>query len=104
VTAATATVRIVLPAHLRRLAGSGSETRVEVSEPVTLESVLGALESAYPVLVGTIRDRRTGQRRAFIRFFACELDLSNDRADERLPPPVVAGSEPLLVVGAMAGG
>jgi sulfur-carrier protein len=99
-----AAVRVVLPAHLRRLAGVGSEVRVDVDAPVTQRRVLDALEAAYPVLVGTIRDRADGRRRAFIRFFGCESDLSNEGPDALLPDQVADGVEPLLVVGAMAGG
>jgi sulfur-carrier protein len=103
-------VRVVLPAHLRTLTRiSGSEVRVDVAaEPLTQRAVLDALESLYPVLGGTIRDRRTGKRRAFVRFYACEQDLSNDPPDDPLPPEVAAaiaaGREPFMVVGAMAGG
>jgi molybdopterin synthase sulfur carrier subunit len=97
-------IRVVLPAHLRVLAQVGGEVSVDVGTPATLGSALDALEDAYPVLRGTIRDRRTGQRRPFVRFFACEEDLSHDPPDGELPPAVVAGTEPLLVVGAMAGG
>ena len=97
-------VRVVLPAHLRTLARVGGEVKVEVAAPVTLAGVLDALETTYPMLRGTIRDQVTRQRRAFLRFFACEQDLSHDSPDAPLPEAVVAGSEPLLVVGAMAGG
>lgn len=97
-------VRVVLPAHLRTLARVGGEVKVEVAPPVTLAGVLDALEATYPMLRGTIRDQVTRQRRAFLRFFACEQDLSHDSPDAPLPEAVVAGSEPLLVVGAMAGG
>ena len=97
-------VRVVLPAHLRTLARVGGEVKVEVTAPVTLAGVLDALEATYPMLRGTIRDQVTRQRRAFLRFFACEQDLSHDSPDAPLPEAVVAGSEPLLVVGAMAGG
>jgi hypothetical protein len=99
-----ATVRVVLPAHLRTLARVAGEVKVEVAAPVTLRAVLDALEATYPMLRGTIRDHVTQQRRAFLRFFACEQDLSHDPPDAPLPEAVVAGSEPLLVVGAMAGG
>ncbi|MBV9486799.1 MAG: MoaD/ThiS family protein [Frankiaceae bacterium] len=102
--AAPATVRVVLPAHLRRLAAVTGEVPVEVAGEVTQSSVLDALEAAYPVLLGTIRDRRTGQRRAFVRFFACESDLSNEPPEATLPAAVTEGREPFLVVGAMAGG
>jgi hypothetical protein len=102
-------VRIVLPVHLRNLARTGKEVTVAVTgEDLTQRAVLDALESAYPVLLGTIRDRRTGKRRAFVRFYACEQDLSLDPPDAPLPPPVAeavaSGREPFLVVGAMAGG
>lgn len=102
-------VRVVLPAHLRNLAGVHGEVLVCLSVPVlTQRAVLDAVESRYPVLGGTIRDRHTGQRRAFIRFYACEQDLSNEPPDAPLPDAVaaaiVAGTEPFLVVGAMAGG
>ena len=97
-------VRVVLPAHLRTLARVAVEVKVEVAGPVTLAGVLDALETTYPMLRGTIRDQVTRQRRAFLRFFACEQDLSHDSPDAPLPEAVVAGSEPLLVVGAMAGG
>ena len=100
----TAAVRVVLPAHLRNLAKVDGEVRVEVDGPVTQRLVLDALEERYPMLRGTIRDRDSGQRRAFVRFFACEEDLSNEAPDTPLPPPVAAGAEPLLIVGAMAGG
>jgi hypothetical protein len=97
-------IRVVLPAHLKNLARVGSEVRLELTEPVTQRVVLDALEARYPMLRGTMRDHRTGQRRAFIRFYACEEDLSNDSPDAPLPDRVVAGEEPFLVVGAMAGG
>ncbi|OJF15905.1 MoaD/ThiS family protein [Couchioplanes caeruleus] len=97
-------IRVVLPAHLKNLARVGSEVRLEVTEPVTQRRVLDALEARYPMLRGTMRDRTTGHRRAFIRFYACEEDLSNESPDAPLPDPVLAGAEPFLVVGAMAGG
>jgi sulfur-carrier protein len=99
-------IEVVLPAHLRVLAGASSSSSVwvPVSGPVTRAAVLDALEAAYPVLRGTIRDRLTGQRRAFVRFYACALDLSNTPADALLPPAVASGAEPFLIVGAMAGG
>ncbi len=100
----SAAVRVVLPAHLRTLARVGGEVNVEVAAPVTLRGVLDALEATYPMLRGTIRDQVTHKRRAFLRFFACEQDLSHDPPDTPLPEAVVAGSEPLLIVGAMAGG
>jgi hypothetical protein len=97
-------IRVVLPAHLRTLAKVGEEVQVAVEEPATLQAVLDALESRYPVLRGTIRGHATRKRRPFIRFFACEQDLSHEPPDALLPPAVVAGTEPFLVVGAMAGG
>ncbi|HVB45905.1 MAG TPA: MoaD/ThiS family protein [Streptosporangiaceae bacterium] len=101
-------IRVGLPAHLRTLAGVGSEVLLDVppdgADAVTLGAVLDALEASYPVLKGTIRDHRTGRRRAFVRFFACQDDLSHEPPDVALPAQVVNGSEPLLVVGAIAGG
>ena len=97
-------IRVVLPAHLRMLAGVDHEIQLSVSAPVTANTVLDALEAAYPTLRGTIRDYDTGRRRAFVRFFACEEDLSHDPPDDPLPDPVAHGSEPFLIVGAMAGG
>jgi hypothetical protein len=98
------TVRVVLPAHLRTLARVDGEVKLDVAGPVTQRAVLDALEAAYPMLRGTIRDQVTRQRRAFVRFFACEADLSHDPPDAPLPEAVAAGTEPFLVVGAMAGG
>jgi hypothetical protein len=95
---------VVLPAHLRRLAQVSGEVELDVNGAVTQRSVLDALETRYPMLRGTIRDQVTYQRRPFIRFFACQEDLSNDPNDEPLPEPVVKGAEPLMVVGAIAGG
>jgi hypothetical protein len=97
-------IRVVLPAHLRTLARVDGEVKLEVAEPTTTRAVLDALEAAYPMLRGTIRDHVTGQRRPFLRFFACEQDVSHDAPDERLPDAIAAGHEPFLVVGAMAGG
>lgn len=97
-------IRVVLPHHLRNLAGTAGEVQLEVAGPVTLEGVIDALESAYPMLRGTVRDPGTGRRRPFIRFFACEDDLSHDGLDAPLPSPVAEGREALHVVGAMAGG
>lgn len=97
-------VRITLPAHLKVLARVGPEVHVEVPGPVTQRAVLDALETAYPVLRGTIRDRASGRRRPFVRFFACERDLSHDDPDAALPDAVARGEQPFLVVGAMAGG
>jgi sulfur-carrier protein len=97
-------IRVVLPAHLRTLARVDGEVHLDVAGPVTQRSVLDALEERYPVLRGTIRGHDSGPRRAFIRFFACEQDLSHDAPDDLLPDAVAAGTEPYLVVGAMAGG
>ena len=97
-------IRVVLPSHLRRLARIDGEVKLEVTGEVTQRSVLDALEAAYPVLRGTIRDQDTRLRRAFIRFFACEEDLSHEQPDAPLPAAVATGAEPYLIVGAMAGG
>jgi molybdopterin synthase sulfur carrier subunit len=97
-------IRVVLPGHLRTLARIDGEVRLDISGPVTQRSVLDALEARYPVLRGTIRGHDGGPRRAFIRFFACEQDLSHEPPDDPLPAAVAAGTEPYLVVGAMAGG
>jgi molybdopterin synthase sulfur carrier subunit len=97
-------IRIVLPSHLRRLAGIDGEVRLEVTGLITQASVLDALEARYPMLRGTIRDHASGRRRAFIRFFACEEDLSHEQPDAPLPDEVASGREPYLIVGAMAGG
>ena len=97
-------IRVVLPAHLRTLARVDFEVSLEVGEPATLRSVLDALETKYPVLRGTIRDYVTERRRPFVRFYACEQDLSHEAPDTPLPAAVAAGTEPFLVVGAMAGG
>lgn len=97
-------IRVLLPTHLCRLAGSGSEVAVRVEGPVTLGAVLDALETQYPMLRGTIRDHATRQRRDFIRFFACGEDFSLEPADTLLPAEVARGAAPLRVVGAMAGG
>ena len=97
-------IRVALPYHLRTLARVNEEVRLEVGEPVTVRSVLDALEAAYPMLRGTIREHGTLKRRAFIRFFACKEDLSLDPPDTVLPEPVIRGAEPFVVVGAMAGG
>ena len=97
-------IRVVLPDHLRKLAGVGAEVQLEVDAPVTRGAVLDALESRYPMLRGTIRDHVTGQRRPLLRFFACERDLSYEPADAPLPQAVASGAEPFFVVGAIAGG
>ena len=97
-------IRVVLPAHLRTLARVNGEVKLDVPGKVTQRSVLDALEAQYPMLEGTIRDHVTQERRAFLRFFACEEDLSNESPDALLPEAVATGAEPLLVIGAMAGG
>ena len=97
-------IRVALPFHLRSLAQVGAEVQLDVEGQATQRSVLGALEARYPMLRGTIRDQVSRQRRPFLRFFACEEDLSHDPADRPLPDAVANGAEPLLVVGAMAGG
>ena len=97
-------IRVVLPWHLRTLARVTDEVQLDLSGPVTQASVLDALEARYPVLRGTIRDHGTEQRRPFIRFFACERDLSHQTPDAPLPDAVASGAEPLLVIGAIAGG
>ena len=97
-------IRVVLPYHLRTLAQVDSDVTLEVAAPVTQRSVLDALESRYPMLRGTIRDHVTGRHRPFVRFFACEQDLSHEPPDAPLPDAVATGAEPFLVVGAMAGG
>jgi len=97
-------IRVVLPTHLRTLARVGGEVTLELEGPATQRSVLDALEARYPMLRGTIRDQVSGQRRPFVRFFACEEDLSHEPPDAPLPDAVATGAEPLLVVGAIAGG
>jgi molybdopterin synthase sulfur carrier subunit len=97
-------IRVVLPAHLRTLARVGGEVKVQVDGQVTVDAILDALEASYPMLRGTIRDHVTQERRAFLRFFACGQDLSHDPTDKPLPGALVSGAEPLLIVGAMAGG
>lgn len=97
-------IRVVLPYHLKMLANVTGEVALEVDGPVTLDAVLAALEAHYPVLCGTIRDHATGQRRPLVRFFACEQDVSFEPLDTPLPAAVATGAEPLLVVGAVAGG
>lgn len=97
-------IRVVLPVHLRTLAQVNREVQVDVEGPATTRSVLDALEARYPVLVGTIRDQQTQERRKFVRFFACEDDLSHESPDAPLPDAVASGKEPLFIVGAMAGG
>jgi hypothetical protein len=97
-------IRVVLPAHLRLMAHVNGEVEVEVAGPATIASVLDAIEARYPMLCGTIRDHMTRQRRPFVRFFACEQDLSHESPDAPLPDAVASGAEPLLLVGAIAGG
>lgn len=97
-------IRVVLPHHLRVLAQVGSEVALDVAEPVTLAAVLDALEARYPVLRGTIRDQITHQRRPYLRFFACQQDLSHTAPETVLPARVASGEEPLLIIGAIAGG
>jgi hypothetical protein len=97
-------IRVMLPEHLRRLAGVGEEVQLDVPAPVSQQSVLDALEARYPMLRGTIRDHVTHKRRAFIRFFVCGEDLSHEPRDAPLPGSVLAGTEPFMVVGAIAGG
>jgi len=97
-------IRVVLPAHLRTLARVDGEVEVQVAGPVTQRSILDALEERYPMLRGTVRDHVTQRRRAFVRFFACKQDLSNESPDTPLPEAVARGAEPFLIVGAIAGG
>ena len=97
-------IRVVLPYHLRKLAGTEGEVQLEVEGSATLWSVLDALETQYPVLRGTIRDHGTLRRRAFLRFYACKEDLSHEPPETKLPDQVISGEEPLFIVGAMAGG
>jgi hypothetical protein len=102
-------IRVVLPAHLKNLARVSGEVQLQVGDeaqngPVTQRAVLDALEAQYPMLLGTIRDRHSGQRRPFVRFYACEQDMSNEPPDSALPDRVVAGQEPFIIIGAMAGG
>jgi len=97
-------IRVVLPYHLRNLAKINDEVQLDVQGQITMRSVLDALEGRYPMLRGTIRDHVTGKRRAFLRFFACEEDLSHESLDAPLPEAVASGKEPLLILGAIAGG
>ena len=97
-------IRVTLPYHLRNLARVESEVELEVAEPVTLGSVLDALEARYPVLRGTVRDHGTLRRRPFVRFFACKEDLSHEPPETKLPEEIAAGKEPFMIVGAIAGG
>jgi hypothetical protein len=102
--AGNTSVRVILPAHLRALAKIPGEIRVDVQGEVTQRAVLDAVEAEFPMLLGTIRDRSTARRRPFVRFYACEEDLSHEEPDTPLPERVVHGEEPFLVIGAMAGG
>ena len=97
-------ISVVLPAHLRTIAGVSGDVQLDVPPPVTQRSILDALEARYPALRGTIRDHVTQQRRAFVRFFACQEDLSHESPDAPLPDAVASGAEPFLIVGAIAGG
>jgi sulfur-carrier protein len=97
-------IRVMLPAHLRNLAQTGNEVQLEIEGPPTLRKALDALEARYPMLRGTIRDHVTLQRRPFLRFFACAEDISHDSPDAELPAAIAAGKEPLLIIGAIAGG
>jgi hypothetical protein len=97
-------IRVIIPQHLRTLAHVGSEVELELDGPITLRSVLDGLEARYPMLRGTIRDQVTEQRRPFLRFFACEEDLSHEPPDAPLPEPVASGKEPFIIIGAIAGG
>jgi molybdopterin synthase sulfur carrier subunit len=97
-------IRVILPAHLQNMAKVGREVTIDIDGPVTQAAVLDALEATYPVLRGTIRDHVSKQRRPFLRFFACEQDLSHDPPDAPLPEAVVSGNQPFVVLGAIAGG
>jgi molybdopterin synthase sulfur carrier subunit len=100
----TSTIRVVLPAHLKALARISGEVQVDIDPPVTQRTVLDAIEARYPTLAGTVRDHTTQQRRPFVRFYACQEDLSHDSPDDVLPDAVVNGTEPFLIIGSMAGG
>jgi molybdopterin synthase sulfur carrier subunit len=97
-------IRVMLPAHLRALARTGAEVMLEIEGPITQRSILDALEARYPALRGTIRDQASRQRRPYLRFFACEEDLSHQPPDAALPDEVASGAEPFLIIGAIAGG
>jgi len=101
---ATRTIRVQIPYHLRNLAQVAGELQLDVPAPVSLRAVLDTLEARYPMLIGTIRDHTTGERRPFLRYFACEEDLSLQPQDTVLPDSVIQGREPLLIIGAIAGG
>jgi sulfur-carrier protein len=97
-------IRVIIPYHLKTLSGTTGEIQLDVPPPVTLRTVLDALESRYPMLRGTVRDHATDKRRDFIRFYACEQDFSNESVDTPLPEKIAAGAEPFLIIGAIAGG
>ena len=97
-------IRVLIPAHLRTLAHVNGEVQLEIAGEATMQSLLNALEAKYPMLLGTIRDQVTHERRPFVRFFACEEDLSHESPDALLPGAVASGAEPLLIIGAIAGG
>lgn len=97
-------IRVILPAHLKTLAKVSGEVQIDLSGPTTQRGLLDAVEQRYPMLMGTIRDRNSGARRAFVRFYACEDDLSNESPDALLPDDVTAGQQPFIILGAMAGG
>jgi hypothetical protein len=97
-------IRVVIPYHLKSLAQISGEVELDITPPVTIKAAIDALEARFPMLRGTIRDQMTGERRAFLRFFACQQDFSNDSPDTPLPEKVIAGEEPLLIIGAIAGG
>jgi hypothetical protein len=97
-------IRVILPQHLRTLAHVGSEVQLDIEGPITQRSILDALEARYPMLRGTIRDHGTQRRRAFLRYFACEEDLSHESPDAPLPDTVASGNEPFIIIGAIAGG
>jgi hypothetical protein len=97
-------IRVILPAHLRTLAGAGREVQLEVPAPITPRNIVSAIEAKYPMLKGTIRDQVTQQRRPLVRFFACEEDISHDSPDLPLPEKIASGEEPFFIVGAIAGG
>jgi hypothetical protein len=97
-------IRVLLPPHLRTLAGTGREVEVEIADPVTPEAIVDALEERYPMLRGTIRDHATHKRRSMVRYFACERDFSHDPPDTPLPEAIVSGREPFIILGAISGG
>jgi molybdopterin synthase sulfur carrier subunit len=97
-------IRVVIPQHLRILARINGELQLDVAQPVTIKTVLDTIETQYPMLCGTLRDQSTGQRRAMVRFYACEQDFSNDSLETPLPEAIAEGQEPLLIIGAISGG